>query len=316
MKKLSILFILFAFISLKITAQNTDKKISDLLFLYADEKYDKLVYKSIAVSENDKYRRHPLPQIYAAMGYYEMAKRPGKFSVGERDSEFPKPLKAAQKALYKYMKLEKKAKKYYPDYDGSYDDYTEFYENIADTTNKLAQNLYIMDKARKAGSVYKYGYRAVPDNHVLLLWQALSEIKSKNKVEGDKNLVLALSKIDESYKPTRSTSGVLARGMLLADEYLTQKGDATNAAKARKLVELFKKYDPDELDKKKMAERDAKMKEEAEKDAVMKKFYSDENDEINKDRKKGKIIIEDGEGAKKTEDELDKIEKEAKGDKD
>jgi len=313
MKKLQLFFILLALLSFKVKAQKKDKKITDLLFLYADEKYDKLVYKSTSLTQNDKYKRHPLPYIYLAMGYYEMSRKPDKFSVGEKGSDFPKPLKSAEKYLYKYLKVEKKAKKYFPDYESSYNDYTDFYEAIADTANKLGQTLFLMDKPRKAASVYKNAYKAVPTNPVLLLWEGITEVKSKNTVEGDKNIIAALNKIDENYKPLKSTAGVLAHGMLIIEEYLTQKGDVTNARKAKKLVDVFKKYDPDELDKEKMENR--KKKAQSNKDEIMRKFYSDENDEINKDRKKGSIIVPDDEKVKNSEDELDRIEREAGGGK-
>ncbi len=74
-----------------------DKKIDEIVFLYVDGKYDKLVYKAQSVMQSDKHKNHPLPYIYASMSYYEMSKQPGKFSVGEKDSEFPQPLKDAQK---------------------------------------------------------------------------------------------------------------------------------------------------------------------------------------------------------------------------
>jgi len=301
---------LLALLSFKAEAQKKDKKITDLLFLYADEKYDKLVYKSTSLTENDKYKRHPLPYIYLAMGYYEMSRKPDKFSVGERDSDFPKPLKSAEKYLYKYLKVEKKAKKYFPDYESSYNDYTDFYEAIADTANKLGQTLFLMDKPRKAASVYKNAYKAVPTNPVLLLWEGITEVKSKNTVEGDKNIITALNKIDENYKPVKSTAGVLAHGMLIIEEYLTQKGDVTNARKAKKLVDVFKKYDPDELDKEKMEAR--KEKAQRNKDEIMRKFYSDKNDKENIEREKGSTIVP-GSDVKKSEDELDKLEREASG---
>jgi len=312
MKKLSILLLLATFSCFKISAQSDDKKITDLVFLYADEKYEKLVSKSLALTQNDKYRKHPSPYIYAAMGYYEMSRRPGKYDVGERDSKYKNPLKSAQKYLYKYVKVEKKATKYFPDYEGSPEDYEEISLAIADSSNTLAQQLYLMEKPRKAASIYKYTAKAVPNDPVLVLWQGLSEIKSKNTLEGDKNLIAALKRIDENYKPTKATSPVIAHGMLLAEEYLAKKGDSENAAKARKLVEVFKKYDPDELDKKKMEERKKKAKAD---DKVMRKFYSDEDDEVNKERKKGNVIIKDSDASKDAEDELDKIEKEAKGGK-
>jgi tetratricopeptide (TPR) repeat protein len=309
MKKYRHLFLLLLIASSRLFAQGNDKKIDDLIFMYVDEKYDKVVYKGEALMQNDKYRKHPLIYIYTSMSYYEMSRRPGKYDVGDRDSKFPKPLKMAQKHLYKFVKTDKKAPKYYK--NSWYEDFKEYYVQIADTSNRLAQYLYLNDKYRKAASMYKIAFRAVPNDPVLQLWQGIGEVKSRNAVEGDKTLIAALKKINKSFVPSKATSGVLAHGMLIVEEYWRKKGNYTEADKAKKLIDVFKKYDPDELDKKKMEERKKKTMAD---DRIMRKFYSDEEDEDNKDRK-GKVIIKDGRGSsgngtnRSAEEELDRIER-------
>jgi tetratricopeptide (TPR) repeat protein len=316
MKNLLLLFLTFSLVTGKMLAQ-ADKKIDNIMFLFVDEKYEDVVYKSENLMQNDKYKRHPSIYLYAAKGYYEMSRQPGKFDVGEKESKYPKPLRMAQKYLYKYIKAELKVKKYFPDYNGAVEDNKDFFIAIADTSNKLGQLLYAMEKPRKAASAYKSAFKAVPMDPVLQLWQGIGEVKSKNTVEGDKNIKAALKVIDENFEPSKATSGVLAHGMLIVEEYLRTKGDYANADKAKKLIEVFKKYDPDELDKKKMEERKEKMKKEVEDDEVMRKFFSDENDEDNKN-KKGKVIIKDGRGSdgggkEDIDEELDKLEKEETG---
>lgn len=309
MKNLLILSIALTLISGKVLAQKADKKIDNLMFLDIEEKYEDVVYKGEGLMQNDTYKKHPAVYLFTAKAYYEMSRQPGKFDVGEKDSKYPKPLKMAQKYLNKYVKNMKKVAKYFPDYTGTIEDNKEFFEAIADTSNKLAQTLYVMENYRKAAGVYKYAFRAVPMDPTLQLWQGITEVASKNTVEGKKNIVAALKVIDENFEPSKATRTVLAKGMLLAEEYLRSIDDYENADKAKKLIEVFKKYDPDELDKKKMEERDAKIKEKAEKDSVMRKFYSDENDKDNKGKKT--IKSGDGSGGKDIDIELDKLEKEA-----
>ncbi len=257
---------------LKIHAQTDDKKIDEIVFLYVDEKYDKVVDKSLSLSQNDKYKKHPLPYIYASMGYYQMSRRADKFEIAKGE-EYQKPLKYAQKYCYKFLKKDKKENQYF-------DDYKEYYDLLADTSNKLSQHYYLNEDYRKAASNYKYAYRAVPNDPILQLWEGICEVKSKNTVEGDKNILEALEKIDENFEPSDVTAGVLAHGMLIAEEYLTQIGKTSEANKAKKLVEVFKKYDPDELDKQKMEARKAKAKED---NKIMRKFYSDDDDEDEED---------------------------------
>lgn len=318
MRTFKIVCILIIMGSSNVFAQKEGKKIDDLTFLFVDEKYEAVVNKAEALMQNDSYKKHPLIYVYASMAYYEMSRRPGKFDVGEKDSRYPKPLKMAQKHLYKFTKTDAKAKKYY---DNQWsDDFKDYYVQLSDTSNKLAQMLYLNEKYRKAASLYKAAYRGIPSDPVLLLWQGVAEMKSKNSVEGKKSLALAMKKIDENFVPTKATSAVLARGMLLAEEIFRGKlMDITNADKAKKLLEVFKKYDPDELDKEAMAKREAEAKAAAMKDRVMRKFVSDADDEDNADRK-GKVII-DGkatggdseEKAGSEDDELDRLEKEAEG---
>ncbi len=250
----------------KISAQKNDKKIDELVFLYVDEKYDKVVAKALVLAENEAYKKNPLPLIYASMGYYQISRKPDKYEQG-KGAEFENALKNAQKFMYSFTKKDAKANEYY-------NDYKEYYDLLADTSNKIGQHYFLMEDYRKGAGAYKNAVKAFPKDPILLLWEGICEVKSKNFAEGDKNILAALAKIDENFVPSEVTAGVLAHGMLIIDEYLSQKGDATNANKAKNLVEVFKKYDPDELDKAKMNERKEKAKED---DVIMRKFYSDDD---------------------------------------
>ncbi len=46
----------------------------DLLVLYVDEKYEKLLEKSLKYTEDEKTKNDPLPFLYASKAYYEMSK--------------------------------------------------------------------------------------------------------------------------------------------------------------------------------------------------------------------------------------------------
>jgi hypothetical protein len=316
MKIFNLTLLLIFLTSINSSAQKSGKKIDDLTFLFVDEKYDNLLHKSEALMQNDGYKKHPLIYLYASMAYYEMSRLPGKYDVGEKGSKYPKPLKMAQKYLYKFVKADAKALKYY---DNQWtDDYQDYFVQLADTSNKLGQILYLNEKYSKAASVYKSSYKGIPSDPVLLLWEGVSEMKSKNTAEGKKNLVLAMKMIDKDFVPTEATAPVLAHGMLLAEELFRGSiGDITNANKAKELIEVFKKYDPDELDKKALADREAAARKKAQDDKVIRKFVSNENDEENKNRK-GKVIIDGtvtGSEIENSESDadkaLDKIEKEA-----
>lgn len=289
-------------------SQKIEKKLEDLNFLLIDEKYEDVIYKGENYMQNEDFKRHPLVYLYTAKGYYEMSKQPGKFDVGEKTSKYPNPLKFAEKHMYKYIKQQGKAKKYFPDYEGTLEDNRDFFEAIADTANKLGQLLYVMEQPRKSASEYKNAFKAVPMDPILQLWEGIGEVGSKNTVEGDKNIIAALEAIDENFKPFEATKGVIANGMQIVEEYLRSKGDNINADKAKKLVEEYKQYDPDVLDKKKKEEREKKIKAN---DKIVRKFISNEDDEDNI-KKKNKITTD--KKSKNINKELDRIEKEAEED--
>lgn len=319
MRRFKILSALLILSSSAVFAQKDGKKIDDFTFLYIDGKYDKAVNKGQALMQNDDYKKHPLIYVYTSMSYYEMSKQPGKFSVGDRDSKFPKPIKMAQKHLYKFHKVDKKAPKYYDQSWGDEEIFQEYGVQLADTSNKIGQFLYLDDKFRKSASIYKSAFRAVPSDPVLQLWQGIGEIKSKNKVEGKKSLIAALKSIDKDFEPSTATSSVIAHGMVLAEELFRKYELIEEADKAKSLIEVFQKYDPDVLNKEKMAARKKKTLEEG---AVMRSFASDEDDEDNQGNNKNIIIDgqEKSSGSNNSngddEDELDKLEKEAEDDKD
>jgi hypothetical protein len=257
----------------KLIAQESDKKIDQLMFLFVDEKYDKVVDKALVLEQNDNYRKNPLVYIYCSMGYYHIAKNPDAYDI---EKFYSKPLINAQKYAYKFTKKDKK---------GEYkNDYEEFFLQLQDTSNVLGQHYFVLENYRKSASTYKNTYRFTNDP-VMLMWQALAEIKSRNTAQGSKNLLLALEQIDENFVPNDVSKPIIARGLLLASEYFASKDDYENKKKAEKLVEIFKKYDPEVLDKKKQEEKRKKELEEAKKrEERIKKFYSEEDDEdISKD---------------------------------
>merc|ERR1711988_518536 len=114
---------------------------------------------------------------------------------------------------------------------------------------KLAQHFYIIGKYSKANSIYKYTMKFSPDDPIIKLWTGIAYIKNNNATEGERLALEALAEIDENFEPDEVTAPVLPQGLLIMSEYFANKGDYETSEKAKKLVEVFKKYDPDEMDK-------------------------------------------------------------------
>lgn len=100
MKKLLLLLSAILYFIAPTTAQ-TDKEYDDLLILYMDGKYEKLMSKSESYATNDKTKKDPLPYLFASKAYYEMSK-------DEQYAEDYPPDKAFRSALKWAAKYRKK----------------------------------------------------------------------------------------------------------------------------------------------------------------------------------------------------------------
>jgi len=167
----------------------------------------------------------------------------------------------------------------------------------------LGQYYYKQEEFRKAASTYKYTVRFDPDDPLMQVWQGICEIKAKNIGEGERNIKLAMERIDENYIPDKEVLWVASKGMEEYAAYMDSKGDYSGKRKGTNLAEKFKKYSPEEI------ERLKKLEAESNKPVRdVKQFET--SDETVKDQKT-KILgtTDQGEDAK---NELQRIEDEQK----
>ena len=283
MKKYFFLIALGCMVTLRVFSQGSE--IDKLVFLYIDEKYEKCVNKGKGLTENDKYRKEPLPYLYVSMSLYEISK------TDELVEKYPKAFKDAMKYAYKYRKKDKNL-----EYAGKHKDYIV---TLKDSANSLGQLYYKTEDYRKAAYMYKNIYRFDPDAHLMRLWQGICEIKSRNIGEGERNLVGAMEKIDENFVPDKVELGVASLGMTEYANYMDTKGDYAAVRMGKKLAEKFKEYDPEVIRQK---ELEAAKKEEPVREK--KSFGTTEEDMKNQ---KASFIGSDKEGVEDAKKEIEKI---------
>ncbi len=91
------LLLAYTFNPVKLFAQDYQ----DLLLLYVDEKFDKLLEKSIKYTESDKTKNDAMPFLYVSKAYYEMSKD------HKYKSDFPNAYVESLAWLGKYRKKDK-----------------------------------------------------------------------------------------------------------------------------------------------------------------------------------------------------------------
>lgn len=261
------IFLAIALLPILAFAQE-DKKIQDLKFLYVDEKYDKCIGKAESLSQSDSYSRNPLVYIYASMAYFEVSKNPDKY----KDEELTKkPFRNSMKWAYKFGKKDKK--------NEYAQEFAEFLKILKDSASKLGQTFYLTDNVKNAYTIYKDAAK-FSDDPILQMWQGLCELKKNNIAGGEMNVKSALEVINKpGFTPAEETRGTLAYAFKEWAEYLSNKGEYSEANAAKKRIEDYKKWDPKVLEEAEMAKRKAKAKEQE--NIIRKNFKSEEFDEDN-----------------------------------
>lgn len=288
-KKVLFMFFVFALGHTRVMCQSINKEFDKMIFLFIDEKYEKCANMGIKYTEDDELRKDPIPYLYVSMSMFEIAKDKAF------DEKHPDAFKNSLKYAYKYRKK---------DENGIYlDKYEGFLSALKDSANRLGQYWIQQEQYRKASSTYKYIVRFAPDDPIMQLWQGISDIKARNVGEGERNMTLAMEKIDDNYLPDKVVLWVSSKGMEEYAAYMEYKGDYAGKRKGEKMAEKFKKYSPEEIERQKKLE--------AEKNQPKREVKSFETDDNVVKNQKAKIIGTN-ENADDVKKELEKIEQEQK----
>ena len=136
------MFLVFSFLYVAPGLSQSDNDYDDLLELYVDEKYERLIYKAEDYTLKEKTKKDPLPYLYLSMGCYELSKDETKAE------KFPKAFKNALKYAGKFVKKDK---------EGAFaEDAEDYFADLREDTMEEAENQMVNEKWTKAKGTYKY----------------------------------------------------------------------------------------------------------------------------------------------------------------
>lgn len=183
----------------------------DFRVMLMDEEYEKLVKKSVAITENDKRRREPMPYLFAAMAYFEISKDE-KF-----DEDHPKAFDLSLKYAGKYRQKDK---------GGDYVDANkDFIDELRGSAMEVGENYVEEENWSKAKRYYKYITKFDPTDPGAWLMRGYTEIKGNDRT-GAKNSFEKYNSIGlDNFNDYDSDQQRLVKyGIITYSEHLFQNG--------------------------------------------------------------------------------------------
>lgn len=138
--KNTLLLLIVGLLSFSVSAQ---RDYDDLLDLFVDEKYDRLLLKAERYTLAEKTKKEPLPYLYMSMAFFEMNKRPETY--GE---DYPKAFTNSLKYCVKYRKKDKE--------DLYVAEYEDYFDELRMATVAEADVFMDQEKFTKCKSYYAY----------------------------------------------------------------------------------------------------------------------------------------------------------------
>lgn len=167
-----------------VKAQLDQKDTEELLSLWIDQKYDKLVVKAMKYTDKDDTKNDPLPYLYAAKAFFRISLDE---TWVEKNEEFKKARKESINYASKYKKKDK---------NNTYQaDAEEFYAELKPVMYEEAINDFDKGDGKKQASYMKKLTEFDPDYVGGYFAHSLSLYSSQNKSEGKKKATEALEKL-------------------------------------------------------------------------------------------------------------------------
>ena len=227
MKKLLFLLAFFT-LGIKFYAQND---YHDLLELYIDEKYERVLYKAEDYTLKDKTKKDPLPYLFMSMAYY-------KISLDEKLLEkFPDAFKSSLKYMSKYCSKDKERQ-----YIGDYED---FVDQLRGATIAEAEVFMDTEKYTKSKAYYKYLVDMDPNDAGAVIMRGLSEEGLRSKKESTSSFELAKELLvgQKCSNMTQIQMKLLKQSLIRLAENLNEQG---NKAAAKEWLDLGAQYFQDD----------------------------------------------------------------------
>lgn len=219
--KNTLLLLIVSLLSFSAFAQ---RDYDDLLDLFVDEKYDRLLLKAEKYTLADKTKKDPLPYLYMSMSFFEMNKRPEIY--GE---DYPKAFTNSLKYCVKYRKKDKE--------DLYVAEYEEFFDELRLATVSEADVFMDQEKFTKCKSFYSYVTKIDERDPGGWVYLGLSLYKLRSKRDAGEAIVTARTIMQEGGcdRLTEIQLGYLKSGIIAFAEYMDEIGER---AQAKEWIEL------------------------------------------------------------------------------
>lgn len=148
MKKYILLFL--AIIGFSIIGKAQPPTYDDLIILYADGKYEKLVDECLKYNDKDATKKDPIPYLYLSKAYYAISQK------GDRSEEYKNAFKMSITTLGKFYKKDKT--------EGFRAEDFEFIEKLKGAAAEAMMNEFESKNYKKAGSSANLYKKTVPGN--------------------------------------------------------------------------------------------------------------------------------------------------------
>jgi tetratricopeptide (TPR) repeat protein len=194
----------------------------DLLKLFVDEKYDKVILKATKYTETDATKKDPLPYLFISMSYFELSKD------DKMKEKFPDAFKLSLKYIKSYSAKDKDKK-----YGAEYED---FFGELRTAIINEGELMLDQQKYTKAKGMYTYliAMDAKDAGAQIYMGIVLSAMKVKKESEA------ALTKATELITSKACTVSTKEQKNLLKNAlitYASMLSDAGNKALAKDWLE-------------------------------------------------------------------------------
>lgn len=148
MKKYILLFL--AFCSFSFIGNAQPPTFDDLIILYADGKYEKLIDECLKYNDKESTSKEPIPYLFLAKAYYGISQK------GDRSAEFKNAFKSACQSLNKFYKKDKGEAYRAED--------AEFIEKVKMAAAEVAMNEFESKNYKKSASSALLFKKTSPNN--------------------------------------------------------------------------------------------------------------------------------------------------------
>ena len=207
----------------------SEDELNQLLMWYVDQKYEKVLFKAIRYTEDDKQNKHPLPYLYMAKAYLGVHNSDDPDLRESYEVDKLKALKNSLKYAGKFVKKDKEIE-YIPLEQ-------EFLEDLRKETIIAAETEMDNVKFTKAKSYYKY--LTIIDEEDPGAWMMYGTVFLALKARRDADLAwetaVNLLKDQQARGLTEGQLELLQYAFVMTIELLDELGDR---AKAREFISL------------------------------------------------------------------------------